>query len=140
MIRAMRVDELLSWTQQLIVAWLPVNHVTTPELSRRRLAGASAIIGCMKNDRFKRILVWIADPFARDQLTLHKAAAIAQGLNAKLTLFHSVTSTQPSQSVASVKQQRRERLQALAAQYRIQCECIVEWDYPASEAILRRSL
>lgn len=99
---------------------------------------------------WKTLLVVITDPFAREQPALNKAAAISFASGAKLVLFNSFMLPQPvsdvpmnSQSaiIASAIRQRRERMQLLAADLGLHgAECIVQWDYPAHEAIVRQVL
>lgn len=102
------------------------------------------------SEQWKRILVVIDDPFARDQLALAKAARIALATGAKLVLFNSFMLPQPitdvpmgsqRQIIAAAVRQRRERMQAMVAYSpELHAECIVEWDYPAHEAIVRQVL
>lgn len=99
---------------------------------------------------WKTLLVVITDPFAREQPALNKAAAISFASGAKLVLFNSFMLPQPvsdvpmdSQQViiASAIRQRRDRMQLLAADLGLHgAKCIVQWDYPAHEAIVRQVL
>lgn len=104
----------------------------------------------MSAARFKSILVVIADPFARSQPALAKAAAIARRCGSSLSLFNSFMLPQPvsgvpmdsrEQIIASATRQRRERLQTLTAGLGLRkAKCVVRWDYPAHEAIVREVL
>lgn len=104
----------------------------------------------MSTARFKSILVVITDPFARSQPALAKAAAIARRCGSSLSLFNSFMLPQPvsdvpmdsrEQIITSATRQRRERLRALAAGLHLRkANCIVRWDYPAHEAIVREVL
>jgi universal stress protein E len=105
----------------------------------------------MSSKHWKSILAVVTDPFAREQLAATKAAAIARRCGARLTLFNSFMIPQPvsdvpmdsqQQIIASAIRQRRERLQQLAAGMRLgrPVECVVHWDYPAHEAIVRQVL
>jgi universal stress protein E len=104
----------------------------------------------MSTARFKSILVVITDPFARSQPALAKATAIARRCGSSLSLFNSFMLPQPVSGVpmesreaviASEIRQRRERLRALAAGLHLRkANCIVRWDYPAHEAIVREVL
>jgi universal stress protein E len=99
--------------------------------------------------RWRSILAVVTDPFAREQAAATKAAAIAKRCGARLTLVNTFMIPQPVADTAmdarddiieSAKRQRRERMMALAAKWRrqgMQIKAIVEWDYPAHEAIIR---
>lgn len=101
----------------------------------------------MSTSRFKSILVVITDPFARRQPALAKAVAIARRSGSSVTLFNSFMLPQPvsdvpmdsyEQVIASATRQRRERLRAMAAGLHLRpAKCVVRWDYPAHEAIVR---
>lgn len=102
------------------------------------------------NDCWNVLMVVITDPFARDQPALSKAAALSFASGAKLVLFNSFMLPQPvcdapmdSQTaiIASAIRQRRERMQSLVAGLGLRgVKCLVEWDYPAHEAIVRQVL
>jgi universal stress protein E len=105
----------------------------------------------MSSNRWKAILVVVTDPFAREQLAATKAAAIARRSGARVTLFNSFMIPQPvcdvpmdsqQQIIASAIRQRRERMHKLASSLRLSApvQCIVHWDYPAHEAIVRQVL
>ena len=101
-------------------------------------------------EHWKCVMVVVDDPFARDQLALAKAARIALATGARLVLFNSFMLPQPvsdvpmdsrRQIIASAVRQRRERMQAMVARSPdLHAECIVAWDYPAHEAIVRQVL
>lgn len=100
--------------------------------------------------QWKCIMVVIDDPFARDQLALAKAARVALASGAKLVLFNSFMLPQPVADVAMGSQreiiaaavrQRRERMESMVARSpELHAQCIVAWDYPAHEAIVRQVL
>ncbi|MDY6946204.1 MAG: universal stress protein [Pseudomonadota bacterium] len=99
---------------------------------------------------WKTLLVVITDPFADQQPALTKAVALALRSGAKLVVFNSFMIPQPvndvpmgsrSQIMASAIRARRERLESLVASSKIgTARCIVTWDYPAHEAIVRQVL
>ena len=100
--------------------------------------------------RWKKILVVITDPFARKQPALAKAAAVAKRARAGLILFNSFMVPQPVNDVtldsreaiiAAAIRQRIARLRLLTRTMRIRgARCIVAWDHPAYEAIVRQVL
>lgn len=105
----------------------------------------------MTSKRWKSILVVVTAPFAREQLAATKAAAIARRCGGRVTLFNSFMIPQPvsdvpmdsqQQIIASAIRQRRERLHKLASSLRLSApvQCVVHWDYPAHEAIVRQVL
>jgi universal stress protein E len=104
----------------------------------------------MSTARWKSILVVIADPFARAQPALSKAAEVARRSGARVLLFNSFMVPQPvadapmdshEEIIASAIRQRRARLRELAAGTRLRrTQCMVRWDYPAHEAIVRQVL
>ena len=104
----------------------------------------------MNTHPWKTLLVVITDPFAREQPALNKAAAISFASGAELVLFNSFMLPQPVSDVpmgsqpaiiASAIRHRRERMQLLAADLGLHgAKCIVQWDYPAHEAIVRQVL
>jgi universal stress protein E len=103
----------------------------------------------MTDARWRSILAVITDPFAKDQLAATKAAAIARRCGARLTLLNTFMIPQPvsdaqmdsqTQIIESAKRQRRAQLELLAKKWRAQgakIKTLVEWDYPAHEAIIR---
>lgn len=106
----------------------------------------------MNLDALSSILVVVTDPFRRDQLSLAKAAAVAAKCGAQLTLLNVFMIPQPTpDAVLGASRQIityacRERLQALRAlaaplQRRgLKVRCLVEWDYPIHDAIVRQVL
>jgi universal stress protein E len=104
----------------------------------------------MKPPRWKSIVVVVNDPFVREQPALAKAVAIAKRCKARLTLFNSFMVPQPvsdvpmdsrKQIIASAIRQRIERLEQLTAARRLRgVKHVVQWDFPASEAIVREVL
>jgi universal stress protein E len=104
----------------------------------------------MNNRPWKTLLVVIADPFASEQPAFAKAVALAIRSGARLVLFNSFMIPQPvndmpmgsrSQIIASAVRERRERLELLLANSRVNgAKCIVAWDYPTHEAIVRQVL
>lgn len=99
---------------------------------------------------WKTLLVVINDPFAADQPALTKAVALALRSGARLVLFNSFMIPQPvsdvpmdarEQIIRSAIRERRERMESLVAHTRVrEAKCIVRWDYPAHEAIVRQVL
>ena len=104
----------------------------------------------MSRHVWKTLMVVIGDPFSDHQPALEKAVALSLRSGARLVLFNSFMIPQPvndvpmtsrPQIIASACRERRERMQALAAELRIRgARCIVTWDYPAHEAIVRQVL
>jgi universal stress protein E len=102
----------------------------------------------------RRILAAVKNPAARSLPAVHKAAQIAKGLGAQLTLFHDIATplyTEALQSRAgdlkSVQRElqiaRREQLERLAGRVRrhdIDVDVAADWDYPPYEAIIRKAL
>jgi universal stress protein E len=101
----------------------------------------------------RRILVAIKNPAARALPALNKAAQIAKGLNAQLTLFHDIATPLYAESLQGrdvdvqswqreVQTARREQLEKLAARIRkhgIDVDVAADWDFPAFEAIIRKA-
>jgi len=105
----------------------------------------------MSSTRWKTIVVAINRPFEeKDQPALSKAAAVAKRCGARLVLFNcfmlpqplgDVAATSHRQILAAATRERREHLQAMARKFRVRdAECVVHWDYPAHEAIVRQVL
>ena len=103
----------------------------------------------MPSTPWRSILAVITDPFADEQPAAVKAAAAAKRCGARLTLVNTFMIPQPvadvemgsrEQILAAAKRQRRTRIEALAAKWKrqgVKVKTIVEWDYPAHEAIVR---
>jgi universal stress protein E len=101
----------------------------------------------------RRILVAVKNPAARSLPAVNKAAQIAKGLGAQLTLFHDIAtplyagSFQPREVdlkswQREVQTARREQLEKLAARVRrhgIDVDVAADWDFPAYEAIVRKA-
>lgn len=102
----------------------------------------------MSKRAWRTLLVVIGDPFAGEQPALAKAAALSLRSGARLVLLNTFMIPQPvhdvpmdsrSQIIASAIRERRERLEALAANAGVRgAKCIVTWDYPSHEAIVRQ--
>src|SRR3954466_15231862 len=101
----------------------------------------------------RRILVAVKDPSARSLPAVNKAAQIAKGLNAQLTLFHDIATPLYAEALQGrdidlkswqreVQTARREQLEKLAARVRrhdIDVDVAADWDFPPSEAIIRKA-
>jgi universal stress protein E len=101
----------------------------------------------------RRILVAIKDPTARALPALNKAAQIAKGLGAQLTLFHDIATPLYAEALRGrdvdlkswqreVQTARREQLEKLATRVRkhgIDVDVAADWDYPPYEAIIRKA-
>lgn len=103
----------------------------------------------MRATRWKVLMVVVPRPFARKQLAVVKAAAAARRCGARVVLFNSFMVPQPvtdvpmdsrEQIIASATRQRRERLATIAAEAGLprDTECIVRWDFPVDEAVLKQ--
>jgi universal stress protein E len=99
--------------------------------------------------RWKVILVVVTNVFAREQLAATKAAAVARRCRARVVLFNTFMVPQPvsdvpmdsrEQIIRSAIRQREQRLAQIAAQLRLprSTKCIVRWDYPIHEAVVRQ--
>ena len=101
----------------------------------------------------RRILVAIKNPAARALPAVHKAAQIAKGLKAQLTLFHDIATPMYAEAwhgrdvdvrswQREVQTARREQLEKLATRIRkhgIDVDVAADWDYPPYEAIIRKA-
>jgi universal stress protein E len=95
----------------------------------------------------KSIVVAIVDPHRTEQLALVKAAAIAERSGARITLLNTFMMPPPPAQAASSRDvlqaavdERMARLQKLARRLDnkgIKTQCVVEWDFPTHEAIVR---
>jgi universal stress protein E len=106
----------------------------------------------MKN--LRRILIAIKNPAARAQPALRKAAQIAAGSGARLTLFHAITDPVymdafgiQGQTLQQTQRQWRARVEAHLQKHAeplrkegIAVDVSCEWDFPAYEAIIRRAV
>jgi universal stress protein E len=102
----------------------------------------------------KRILVAIKDPGARSMPGVKKAAQMAKAFGAQLELFHGLSQTILVDALDSQHVDLRDyeaqqiertlaRLETIAVRLRrhhIEVSVAAEWDYPPSEAIVRRAL
>jgi universal stress protein E len=101
----------------------------------------------------RRILVAVKNPAARALPAVNKAAQIAKGLNAQLTLFHDIATPLYAEALQGreldlkgwqreVQTARREQLEKVAARIRkhgINVDVAADWDYPPYEAIIRKA-
>ena len=101
----------------------------------------------------RRILVAVKDPAARALPAVNKAAQIAKGLKAQLTLFHDIATPLYAEALQGrevdlkswqreVQTARREQLEKLAARVRkhgIDVDVAADWDFPPYEAIIRKA-
>jgi universal stress protein E len=101
----------------------------------------------------RRILVAVKDPSARSLPAVNKAAQIAKGLHAQLTLFHDIATPLYAEALQGrgidlaslqreVQTSRREQLERLAARIRkhaVDVDVAADWDYPPAEAIIRKA-
>jgi universal stress protein E len=104
----------------------------------------------MTSAHWKTIVVVISKPFADEQPALVKAAAVARRSGARLLLFNcfmlppspgDAAAASQAQILAAATRERRERLHDLVRKFRLRdLRCVVHWDYPAHEAIVRQVL
>jgi universal stress protein E len=101
----------------------------------------------------RRILVGVKNPAARALPAVNKAAQIAKGLGAQLTLFHDIATPLYAEALRGrdvdlkswqreVQTARREQLEKLATRLRkhgIDVDVAADWDFPPSEAIIRKA-
>ncbi len=103
----------------------------------------------MRTKQWRTIMVVVTNPFAREQLAATKAAAVARRCGARVVLFNTFMIPQPVTDapldssdaiLASAIRQRRAALRTLASGLRMprDTECVVRWDYPIDEAIVRQ--
>src|SRR5689334_2473108 len=129
----------------------------------RRTPTAASVISPMQDRRWlrdaramrpiRRILVAVKNPAARVLPAVNKAAQIAKGLGAQLTLFHDIATPLYAEAVQGrdfdlnswqreVQTSRREQLEKLAVRIRkhgIAVDVTADWDYPPYEAIIRKA-
>jgi universal stress protein E len=103
----------------------------------------------MSDALWKSITAVVVDPFGSEHLAIDKAAELARRSGAPLTLLNVFMIPQPTpeavlgsrtQIIKSATAQRMKRLRQLAsgvARRGLKVNCIVEWDYPVHEAIVR---
>ena len=101
----------------------------------------------------RRILVAVKNPAARTLPAVNKAAQIAKGLGAQLTLFHDIATPLYTEALRQrdvdlkswqreIQTARREQLEKVAARVRrhgIDVDVAADWDYPPFEAIVRKA-
>jgi len=101
----------------------------------------------------RRILVAVKNPAARTLPAVNKAAQIAKGLGAQLTLFHDIATPLYAEAMQQrdvdlkswqreIQTARREQLEKLAARVRrhgIDVDVAADWDFPPYEAIIRKA-
>src|SRR6188508_1737088 len=101
----------------------------------------------------RRILVAVKNPQARALPAVNKAAQIAKGLGAQLTLFHDIATPLYAEALQGrgidlgsvqreIQTSRREQLERLATRIRkhgIDVDVAADWDYPPAEAIIRKA-
>ena len=101
----------------------------------------------------RRILVAVKNPAARALPAVNKAAQIAKGLGAQLTLFHDIATPLYAEALQGreldlkswqreVQTARREQLEKVAARVRnhgIDVDVAADWDFPPYEAIIRKA-
>ncbi|MEQ1802655.1 MAG: universal stress protein [Gammaproteobacteria bacterium] len=99
-----------------------------------------------------RSIAVLVDPQQKAHPALEKAAALAATSGARLTLVNTFVLPQPMADVARISareivnaalRDRRRHLEELAAGLRrrgLKVRCLVEWDYPQSEAVVRHVL
>jgi len=101
----------------------------------------------------RRILVAVKNPAARALPAVNKAAQIAKGLGAQLTLFHDIATPLYAEALQGrdvdlkswqreVQTARREQLEKIAARVRkhgVDVDVAADWDFPPYEAIIRKA-
>jgi universal stress protein E len=101
----------------------------------------------------RRILVAVKNPAARALPAVNKAAQIAKGLGAQLTLFHDIATPLYAEALQGreidlkswqreVQTARREQLEKIAARIRkhgVDVDVAADWDFPPYEAIIRKA-
>jgi universal stress protein E len=99
----------------------------------------------------KNILVAVKDPWARTLPGVEKAAQLARALHARLQLFHAMSdpvyvdvADSHGEGLMSLERRRRgqvsRRLQVLVDRLEragVSATSVVEWDFPAHEAVIR---
>lgn len=103
-----------------------------------------------------RSIAVVVDPLQKTHPALQKAAALATRCGARLTLLNTFVLPQPMVDVARISareiidaalRDRRRKLEKLAAGLRrgkggrgLRVQCLVEWDHPEHEAVVRHVL
>lgn len=107
-------------------------------------------------ERMRRILVAIRDLRHAPKNELRKAAALAKSANASIVLFHAIEEPDPGRSwpetataqtvekqrkaIAGHHEQQLERFARDASLRGVRVSCMVSWDRPVHEAIIRGAL
>ncbi|MEO8063535.1 MAG: universal stress protein [Pseudomonadota bacterium] len=103
-------------------------------------------------NKVHRILFAVKNPDSRRQAGFEKAVALARSLGASLELFHAISTPvfmdlQPltGTSLAEIRREalalrtrRLEKMALAARKHHVATTCMVEWDFPPHEAIVRR--
>jgi universal stress protein E len=103
----------------------------------------------MSTKHWRTIMVVVTSPFAPEQLAATKAAAAARRCGARVVLFNTFMVPQPVSDVPmdsrdaiieSAIRQRRSALRTIVSRLKMSrdTECVVRWDYPIDEAIVRQ--
>lgn len=101
----------------------------------------------------RNILVAIKEPAARSQSALRKAAQLAAGSGARLTLFHALTTplsldawAAAGKTLQQVERELRQqvlaqlvKLAAPCSEQGLQVDVACDWDFPAYEAVIRQA-
>jgi universal stress protein E len=94
----------------------------------------------------------VVDPLRKTHPALQKAAALASRCGARLTLLNTFVLPQPMADVAQISardlvdaalRDRRRKLEKVATPLRrrgLRVQCVVEWDHPEHEAVVRHVL
>jgi universal stress protein E len=105
----------------------------------------------MKSSAWRSIAV-VVDPLQKAHPALKKAVVLAIASGARLTLLSTFVLPQPMVDVGRISareivnaaiRDRRRKLEKIAAGLRrrgLQVKCVVEWDYPQHEAVVRHVL
>lgn len=108
----------------------------------------------MASKRLRTVLVGIAEPHARSQPALERAAELAQAFRAELIVFHSAYDSQLSggrllevkrlaQARGKLVAERRGALERLCERLErrdIRTRCVVVWEEPAYAALIRAAI
>jgi universal stress protein E len=103
----------------------------------------------MSANSWKSIVVAVRDPDAKMQMAVKKASELARRCNARLTLLHvfafpypipkgtDLSSTDILDRVQSRWEKSLARLAAPLIKTGLKVDCVVQWDYPIHDAIVR---
>lgn len=98
---------------------------------------------------WQHLVVAVADPFKQRHMAVKKAAAIAMRCHARITLFHAFSLPYPlpnpapkssDEALQAAMEYHRKAMEQLARPLRrsgLNVDCVVAWDFPAHEAIVR---